>query len=242
MPDNPTIALITGANKGIGRETARQLAALGCVVLLGARDEVRGKQAADELAEHGDVRFLQLDVTDDEQVAAAAHRIEEEFGRLDVLVNNAGVIAERNFTAATAQVDQVRATYETNVFGVVRVMNALLPLLLRSPAPRVVNLSSFLGSLALTAGSEPKPGVPTLLGYSTSKTALNALTVQYAAELRDHPIKINSADPGYVSTDLNRHTGDKTVEQGAAVVVRLATLAADGPTGGFFGEHGEVPW
>ncbi|WP_237720534.1 MULTISPECIES: SDR family oxidoreductase [Rhodococcus] len=242
MENKSTLALVTGGNRGIGRETARQFAAMGMTVLLGAREESRGREAAEELAAYGDVRFIQLDVTDDDQISAATRTVDETFGSLDILVNNAGVIAERNITAATAVVDEVRTTYETNVFGALRVTNGFLPLLLRSSAGRVVNVSSFLGSLELSGRNSPNLGIPTLLGYNTSKTALNALTAQYAAELRNHPIKINSADPGYVSTDLNGHTGTRSVEQGAAVVVSLATLGEDGPTGGFFGEEGPVPW
>ena len=237
-----TVALVTGANKGIGKETARQLAERGITVLLGARDESRGKAAAQEISAAGDVRFVQLDVTNDDQIDAVARLIEDEFGHLDILINNEGVIAERNTTAASATVDEVQATYETNVFGVVRVTNALIPVLRRSGNGRIVNLSSFLGSLGISSASEPTSGVPVLIGYFSSKTAVNALTVHYANELREHAIKVNSADPGYVSTDLNGHTGSRSVEQGAAVVVSLAVLGEDGPTGGFFGEDGIQPW
>lgn len=236
------IALVTGGNRGIGREVSRQLAAKGMTVLVGVRDEGRGEHAVDELQKYGDVRALLVDVTDSQSVAEAAKKVYADVGRLDVLINNAGVITERTTTAAGADVDQMRETFETNILGVVRVTNAFLPLLLNAPAPRMVNMSSFLGSLKLTADASPDSQMPTLLGYATSKTALNALTTQYATELRDKPIKINSADPGYVSTDLNGHTGNRSVEEGAAIVVTLATLDENGPSGGFFNDSGEVPW
>ena len=238
----PKIALITGANKGIGKEIARQLGAQGMTVLLGARDEGRGSEAADELKQQGfDARAIRLDVTDGASIAETARQIENEFGRLDVLVNNAGIALDSGASSAL-DVDTFRRTYETNVFGVFAVTQALLPLLKKAEAGRIVNLSSGLGSL--TQNSDPNwayAGVKPL-AYNSSKAALNMMTVIFAAELKDTPIKVNAADPGYTATDLNQHRGHRTVEQGATAAVRLATLPADGPTGGYFDENGVVPW
>lgn len=237
------IALVTGANKGIGRETARQLGKLGMTVLVGARDAGRGERAAAELKAEGiDARFVELDVADAETIRAAAARIEKEFGRLDVLVNNAGVFIENMTPPSQVSLDLVRETYEINFFGVAAVIQTMLPLVRKSAAGRIVNLSSGLGSLAMKDGPNAPYSGFNLLGYNTSKTALNALTQAFANELRDTPIKVNAADPGYVATDLNNHSGPRTVEQGAIAPVRLATLEADGPTGGYFNEDGPVPW
>lgn len=236
------IALITGANKGIGKEIARQLGAQGLTVLLGARDEGRGAAAADELKREGiNARAIPLDVADQKSIDAAARRIEGEFGRLDVLVNNAGIALDR-VPPSQLDMDTLRRTYDTNFFGVFAVTQAMLPLLRKSEAGRIVNMSSGLGSL--TQHSDPNgpyTGV-NLLAYNSSKTALNALTVQFAIELKDTPIKVNAADPGFTATDLNQHRGTRTVEQGAIAAVRLAALPADGPTGGYFNEDGPVPW
>lgn len=236
------IALITGANKGIGEEIARQLGAQGMTVLIGARDQGRGEEAAAELTAGGaDAHAVQLDVTDAASIEAAAHQIESEYGRLDVLVNNAGIALDGG-PASALDVDALRRTYETNVFGVFAVTKAFLPLLKKSEAGRIVNHSSGLGSL--TQNSDPNgeyAGVKPL-AYNSSKAALNMMTVIFAAELKDTPIKVNAADPGFTATDLNQHRGTRTVEQGATAAVRLATLPADGPTGGYFDEDGVVPW
>ncbi|MET7605784.1 SDR family NAD(P)-dependent oxidoreductase [Streptomyces avermitilis] len=246
------IALITGANKGIGRAAAEQLAALGMTVLIGARDPRRGEEAAAALrAAGGDAHPVTLDVTDQATARAAAQQIEERFDHLDVLINNAGITGSGQISPEDAHdqvpssvnLDMVRAVFETNVFGVIAVTNAMLPLLRRSPAPRIVNVSSAAGSLTIAGDPDgPLTGLPTSAAYTPSKTALNALTVQYANELRKNGILINAADPGYVDTEINNHSGYLTVAQGAAVLVRLATLGADGPTGGFFSEDGPVPW
>ncbi|MER5264558.1 SDR family NAD(P)-dependent oxidoreductase [Actinosynnema sp. NPDC002837] len=246
------VALVTGANKGIGRGVAGRLAALGFTVLVGARDRRRGEEAAEALrAAGGDAHAVTLDVTDQATVDEVARQVEERFGRLDVLVNNAGITGSGQVSPAdahdqvpsTVDLDMVRAVFETNVFGVIAVTNAVLPLLRRSPAPRVVNVSSHAASLTLT--SDPAGPFAALLpsaAYSPSKSALNALTVQYANELRKDGVLVNAVAPGYVDTDSNNHTGFLTVEQGASVVVQLATLGADGPTGGFFGAEGPVSW
>jgi NAD(P)-dependent dehydrogenase (short-subunit alcohol dehydrogenase family) len=237
------IALVTGANKGIGREIARQLATKGMTVYIGARDADRGKKAADELIKEGaDARFVQLEVSNEDSARAAAASIEKAHGRLDVLVNNAGVFIEGDAKPSTVTMDLVRKTYDTNVFGVIAVIQAMLPLLRKSEAGRIVNMSSGLGSL--TQHSDPKWDFYgfNVLAYNSSKSAVNAITVSFAEELRDTMIKVNAADPGYVSTDMNAHSGPRSVEQGASEPVRLATLPADGPTGGYFSEDGPVPW
>ncbi|MEV4252143.1 SDR family oxidoreductase [Spirillospora sp. NPDC049652] len=238
------IALITGANKGIGFETARMLGREGMTVLVGARSPERGEKAAAELAGEGlDAPFVRLDVTDDETVQAAARWIEDEFGRLDVLVNNAGIAPpEASVAPSELSVAALRATYETNVFGVVAVTNAMLPLLRRADAARVVNVSSELGSMALLSDPDSAYYAFNLLAYNSSKTALNGITLAYAKELDGTGIKVNAATPGYTATDLNAHTGFQTVEQGAGYVVPLALLPGDGPTGGFFQGTEPFPW
>ncbi|WP_030167197.1 SDR family oxidoreductase [Spirillospora albida] len=242
------IALITGANKGIGFETARRLGGLGWTVLVGARSAELGEKAVAALAgEDADARFVHLDVTDADGIGAAAERIEREHGRLDVLVNNAGIApADAAVAPSETPLDAMRRTYETNVFGVVAVTNAMLPLLRRSPAGRIVNLSSELGSLGIVTDPSSPFFPVNLLAYNSSKTALNAVTVAYAKELADTPIKVNAANPGYCATDMNMHTGFRTAVQGAEEVVRLATLDEAGPSGAFQGGTDEpgapLPW
>ncbi|MGI5153642.1 SDR family oxidoreductase [Microbispora sp. CA-102843] len=237
-----TIALVTGANKGIGYEIAAGLGALGWSVGVGARDEERREAAVEKLRAAGADAFgVPLDVTDDASVAAAAGLIEERAGRLDVLVNNAGITGGVAQMPTTADLETVRAAVETNVIGVIRVTNAMLPLLRRSASPRIVNMSSTVGSL--TRQTTPGDGTgPIAVAYAPSKTFLNAVTVQYAKELRDTNILINAGCPGFCATDLNGFRGVRTPEQGAAVAIRLATLPDDGPTGGFFDDAGVVPW
>ncbi|MFK0157639.1 SDR family oxidoreductase [Streptomyces sp. NPDC090499] len=234
-----TTTLITGANKGIGYETARQLVAAGHTVYVGARDAERGRRAAEELG----ARFVLLDVTDDASVEAAAKTVAAD-GGLDVLINNAGIESRTPDnsvpTAETVTADLMRNTFETNVFGVVRVLHAFLPLLQRSAAPVVVNVSSGLASL--TALSDPDhpahfyPGI----AYPTSKTAVNMLTVQFAKAFP--ALRINSVEPGFTKTDLNGNTGTQSVEQGAEIIVRMAQIGPDGPTGGYFDVNGRLPW
>jgi NAD(P)-dependent dehydrogenase (short-subunit alcohol dehydrogenase family) len=248
-----TIALITGANKGIGLETARQLGARGVTVLAGARDEERGRQAERALRDGGaDARFVPLDVTDAKSAEEAAGRIESEYGRLDILVNNAG-IAVAGGPPSQTDLDAMRQVYETNVFGVIIVTNAMLPLLRQAPAARIVNVSSEVGSITSTTDpASPLARMPAGLAYPSSKSALNMITAMYAKELRDTPIKINAANPGYTATDLNRHSGFRSVAEGAEASVHLATLGADGPSGIFWGHlwtagepgnaYGVLPW
>ncbi len=235
-----TIALVTGANKGIGYEIARQLGAAGATVLLGARDPGRGKAAAATLQ---DAHPILLDVTDPASIDAAATWIEATHGRLDILVNNAGIAIDREYRPSTVPLDTLRATYETNVFGVVAVTNAMLPLLRRSPAGRIVNLSSGLASLTLASQPDPPWGRDLIyLAYMSSKTALNALTVQYANELRDTAILVNAADPGYCATDLNGGQGFQSAAEGARIAVELATLPAGGASGTVQSSLGIIPW
>ncbi|MGW7548583.1 SDR family oxidoreductase [Streptomyces sp. NPDC054770] len=239
------VAVVTGGNKGIGREIVRQLAERGHTVHLGARDERRGRRTADELSADGlDVRFLHLDVTDETSVKAAAEHLAEEAGALHVLVNNAGIGGPMQPPSQTPA-EQVRTVYETNVLGVVTVTNALLPLLRKAPSARIVNVSSAIGSLKSAAenldqtGEHPPGEFPsTLLAYASSKTALNAVTLAYANELRGTGILVNAASPGFVATDINGHHGRLTTEQGARIPVLLATLPDDGPTATFLGENG----
>jgi NAD(P)-dependent dehydrogenase (short-subunit alcohol dehydrogenase family) len=236
------IALITGANKGIGLEIARQLGTQGITVLLGVRDENRGHEAAQKLqAEQIDAHAVQLDVTKQETIDTAASYIESEFGKLDILVNNAGIAID-NAPPSQLDIEVLRRTYDTNVFGVFAVTKAMLPLLRKSDTGRIVNMSSGLGSLTQNSDPNYEYAQVKVLAYNSSKTALNAMTIQFAQELKDTPIKVNSADPGYVATDINDYRGTRTVEQGATAAVRLATLPADGPTGGYFDENGIVPW
>ena len=252
--DNTTIALITGANKGIGLETARQLGAAGATVLVGARDEDHGRAAERELQAGGSrAHFVRLDVTDEQSVRTAAKWVEAEYGRLDILVNNAGIARfGGGFRPSETNLDGLRAVFETNVFGVVTVTNAMLPLLRRAPAARIVNVSSGVGSLAWMSDPDGPMAQMISVPYPASKTALNMVTLMYAKELADSPIKVNAANPGYCATDLNEHRGFLTAAQGAEVVVHLATLPADGPTGVHWGDQwpavlgrrtqGVTPW
>jgi NAD(P)-dependent dehydrogenase (short-subunit alcohol dehydrogenase family) len=237
------IALITGANKGIGFATARSLGARGMTVLLGSRDGERGQAAERTLRGEGiDAHAVQLDVTDSTSVRKVAEWIDAEYGRLDILVNNAGIArADGTWLPSETTIETMRTVYETNVFGVVAVINAMLPLLRRSEHPRIVNQSSHVASLTLQ--TTPDVDLGGVSGsYSPSKTFLNAVTIQYAKELSDTAIKINNACPGYVATDLNGFHGTSTPPEGAKIAIRLATLPDDGPTGGLFDDAGNVPW
>ncbi|WP_324198148.1 SDR family oxidoreductase [Nocardia beijingensis] len=235
-----TTALVTGANKGLGRETVRRLADLGWRVFLAARDAKLGQAAAAELSEGGSaLEFVSLDVTSAASIEAAVEAVARRTARLDVLVNNAGIGGTRK-TPELVEAADFRAVFETNVFGPVQVTNAFLPLLRAAPQPRIVMVSSGIGSLART--SDPTRVESTLLGlpYPASKTALNMITSQYSRALPG--FQVNAADPGYTATDLNGHAGVQTVTEGTDAIVRLATLPPDGPTGGFFDRAGPVPW
>ena len=245
------IALITGASKGIGLAAAERSAAEGMTVLIGARNRRRVEQAAARIrAAGGDAHSVVFDVTDPAIVWTAAEWIEDRFGRLDVLVNNAGISGSGRAAPQDAldrvpsevDLEIVRNVFETNVFGVIAVTNAMIPLLRRSPAPRIVNLSTHAASVTLYSDPNgPLAGLPSV-AYSPSKTALNAVTVQYANELRGEGFLVNAVAPGYVKTDINGNTGVLTPAQAAEGVVRLAVLDQDGPTGGFHSDDGPLPW
>ncbi len=240
----PRIALVTGANKGIGFEVSRRLGQAGLKVLMGARDMNLGEAAAARLRGDGlDVRAIALDLTRIDLVQAAARTIAAEFGRLDVLVNNAAITGgAADGPPSTADLDSVRRVFETNFVGSLAVIQAMLPLIRKSSAGRIVNVSSGRGSLTFNADPAWRFAPYKLLAYNASKAALNMLTVQLAYELRETSIKVNSADPGFTATDLNEHRGTQTIEEGAVEPVRLALLPADGPTGGFFNSAGPLPW
>lgn len=251
------VALITGANKGIGLEAARQLGARGMTVLVGARDAAAGRDAERVLSEDGaDTRFVRIDVTDGKSVHEAAARVEADFGHLDILVNNAGIAGGGTPPSGT-DLETMRGVFETNVYGVIAVTNAMLPLLRRASAARIVNVSSELGSVTFMSDrSSPVWPMSASLPYPVSKAALNMVTAMYAKELASTGIKVNAANPGYCATDLNARSGFRAAAEGAEVTVRLATLPADGPTGIFWGyqwtapgpgsggpgEYGDLPW
>ena len=243
MSTSQNIALITGANKGLGFEISRQLGKLGTTVILGSRDKKRGLAAAEKLKAEGiDAHSLIIDVTHEPSVVRAADFIGQEYGRLDILVNNAGIMEEKSFTPSTLPRDILHDVFDTNFFGVVSVTQALVPLLKKSAAGRIVNISSSLGSLTLQADPAGPFTDFKFLAYDSSKAALNALTIHFAHELRDTPIKVNSACPGWVKTDMGGPEAPGTVENGADTPVWLATLPEDGPTGGFFNSRKAVPW
>lgn len=250
---NKPVALVTGANQGIGLQIAKELAAHGLTVLVGSRDPGRGEAAAKEVG--AGAHAIELDVTDRASIAAAAERVRNEFGRLDVLVNNAAIsntskkpgmsLEEYRKLSRPSNVslDEVRAVWETNVFGVIAVTQAMLPLLREAPAARIVNVSSAVGSL--TMNSDPatpfRPGFGPV--YPASKTALNAITLAFAIELESAGIKVNAVSPGFTKTNLNGYEGTETVEEGAAEAVRVALLGPDGPTGKFtHAKLGQLPW
>jgi NAD(P)-dependent dehydrogenase (short-subunit alcohol dehydrogenase family) len=244
------VALVTGANKGIGLQIAKDLEAHGFTVLVGSRNLKQGETAAKSVG--ADARALQLDVTNQASITTAAEQIRKELGRLDVLVNNAGVshtgrpgrsLEEmvKSARPSVAPLDEVRAVFETNVFGVLAVTQAMLPLLREAPAPRVVNVSSSVGSLTLN--SDPTKPYGAMSGtYSWSKTALNAITIAFASDLESAGIKVNAVCPGYTATDLNSFQGTRSVQQAAREPVRLALLDENGRTGAFSNEDGPLPW
>jgi NAD(P)-dependent dehydrogenase (short-subunit alcohol dehydrogenase family) len=251
MQEKP-VALVTGANQGIGLQIAKDLSAQGFTVLVGSRNLGHGETAAKSVGQ--DTHALQLDVTDQASIAAAAERVRKEFGRLDVLVNNAAISNTRmppdmsveeysNSTRpSNVSLDELRAVFETNVFGVVAVTQAMLPLLREAPAARIVNVSSGAGSL--TRNSNPAFAYRSIFGpvYPASKTALNAMTLAMAIELEPTGIKVNAACPGFTKTNLNNYAGTQTVEEGAREPVRLALIGPDGPTGTFSNAAGPLPW
>jgi NAD(P)-dependent dehydrogenase (short-subunit alcohol dehydrogenase family) len=227
------VALVSGGNRGIGREVARQLAALGYTVVVGSRDLARGEEAAREVGDGAVAK--QLDVTDEESIERAVASIADEFGRLDVLVNNAGVEGGGWSTSATdVDLDEVRDTLETNLYGAWRLTQAALPLMRRNGYGRIVNLSSGMGQLSDMGGHAP--------AYRVSKTGLNVLTRMLTAELGDENVLVNSCCPGWVRTDMGGPSANRSVEEGADTPVWLATLPEEGPRGGFFRNRAPIPW
>lgn len=236
-------ALVTGANKGIGMAIARGLARAGMAVWLGARDRGRGEAAVRRLQSEGlDVRLLEIDVADDDSVRRAAQAVGSEVVALDVLVNNAGIIIDPAAAPSKARMEDVKATHEVNLFGPIRVTQAFIPLLKAAGQARVVMMGSGVGSLTLITDPTSVYSTVNLLAYTSSKVALNAVTVSFARELAPFGIKVNAVEPGHVQTDLNDNTGVLTPEEGAATAIRMALLGQDGPNGGFFGSHGRQPW
>ena len=253
MKHDKPVALITGANQGIGLQIAKDLAAHGMTVLVGSRNLARGEEAAKTI--DGDARAIQLDVTDQASITAAAQRIRKELGRLDILVNNAAISHTGRLRGETVEeyaqatrpsnvsLDEVRAVWETNVFGPLAVYQAMLPLLREAQQARIVNVSSGAGSLTMNA--DPSIAHRSIFGpvYPASKTALNAITLAMAIELESTGIKVNAAAPGFTKTNLNNYQGVETVEEGAREAVRLALLGPDGPTGTFsHATLGQLPW
>jgi len=233
---------ITGANKGIGYETARQLGKQGYFIFLGARSEENGQEAVRVLREEGiEAEYINIDVATPSTISAAAEQVAGITPSLDVLINNAGISAGGNVPSEQSMED-IRRVYEVNVFGPIQVIQAMLPLLKKAPLGRIVNVSSGLGSLAFHSDPSHEHYGVNPLDYNSSKTALNAVTVMFAKEFAGTPLKINAVDPGYTATDLNGHSGPRSVEHSAGTVAGLAVIGADGPSGKFFDENGEIPW
>jgi NAD(P)-dependent dehydrogenase (short-subunit alcohol dehydrogenase family) len=241
--NNKRQALITGANKGIGLAIAKGLAEAGFFVWIGARDVARGEHAVAELRKAGlDAGFLELDVADDASVQDAATTLAAHIEALDVLVNNAGIAVDMTRAPSQVRMRDMKAVYEVNLFGPVRVTQAFLPLLKAADQARVVMMGSGVGSLTLITDPTSLYSTVNLLDYTSSKVALNAVTVSFAKELAPLGIKVNAVEPGHVRTDLNGNSGVLTPEEGAAIAIKMALLESDGPTGGFFGSHGRQPW
>ena len=243
--ENPVkkTALVTGANKGIGFEVTRQLAAARCTVLLGARNKALGEEAVATLkSEGGQVHYLSLDLDDPGTIAAAARDIEADFGHLDILVNNAGIVGQGDGLPSSSSLDAIERAFRVNFLGTVAVTQAMLPLLRKAPSASIVNVSSGLGSLTKSGDRAGSYAAAKYLGYVASKAALNMLTVQLAWELRDTRIIVNSADPGFTATDLNQHRGTQSIPEGSAEIIRLALLPDDGVSGTFSNAQGVVPW
>jgi NAD(P)-dependent dehydrogenase (short-subunit alcohol dehydrogenase family) len=242
MRDDAKIALVTGANKGIGFEICRQLGERGITVLVGARDERKGEEAAEKLVAQGvNASFVKLDVTEQSTIDHAFNHILFTYGRLDILVNNAGILLPEGHPSEL-DVETLKEVYETNVFGVFRVTKTMLTLLRKSASGRIVNMSSSLGSLSLNSDPNFELASFLFLGYNSSKTAVNALTVFFANELKDTSIKVSSADPGYCSTSMTNFAGPRSPREGAQTAVRLATLPDEESSGGFYNDSGRLAW
>ena len=243
MSPNGKIAFITGANKGIGLETSRQLAHLGFTVLMGCRETEKGVAAIQQIQQPGlDLQMIKIDTTIESDRQAAVKQIESQFGKLDVLINNAAVALDRGVAPSAVSQDILHRTFEANFFSVVALTQTLLPLIRKSEAGRIVNLSSNLASLTKHCDPASDTYNVKILAYNASKTAINAFTVHLAHELRDTSIKVNSAHPGWVKTSMGGVHAPMEIVDGAKTSVRLATLPADGPTGGFFFMDETIPW
>jgi NAD(P)-dependent dehydrogenase (short-subunit alcohol dehydrogenase family) len=237
------IALVTGANKGIGYEVARGLGKENIAVMVAARNPSLGKAAAANLnAEGGHAEFLELDVTKPVTVVAAVDTIQRQYGHLDILVNNAGIVQPGDGPPSAADPAAIRRVLDVNFFGVLAVTQAMLPLVRKSSSGRIVMVSSGLGSITMNADPAWMYVAIKPLGYNGSKAMLNMMTVQLAWELRGTPIKVNTVDPGYTATDLNGHSGHQTIAEGAAEIIRQCLISDDAPSGGFFNTDGVVPW
>lgn len=236
--------LITGANKGIGLETARRLAQLGNFVYLGSRNIINGQKAADQLKDSGiaNVAAIQIDITDMDSIRGAKDELERRIGSLDVLINNAGIAGEQQQQFSTCSMETVRHLFESNYFGAVQTTQIMLPLLKKSAAAAIINVSSEVGSLTMNMAAERSPNWGKFPAYGATKTALNAFTVFLANELRGQKIMVNSVTPGYTATDLNQFQGIKTISEGAKPIVQLAMLTDPTITGRFFKDGGEIPW
>ncbi|MGV1822428.1 SDR family oxidoreductase [Agrobacterium tumefaciens] len=236
-------ALVTGANKGIGFAIAKGLAEQGMTVWIGARDPERGEKAVAQLRGDGlDVRLLVIDVADDTSVRQAATRLSDEIDALHVLVNNAGILVDVTTPPSQVTMEVIKSTFEVNLFGPIRVIQAVVPLLKAAGEARIVMMGSGVGSLTLITDPTSLYSSVNLLDYTASKIALNAVTVAFAKELEPFAIKVNVVEPGHVKTDLNNNTGFISPEEGALTAIKMALIGSDGPTGGFFGSHGRQPW
>jgi NAD(P)-dependent dehydrogenase (short-subunit alcohol dehydrogenase family) len=244
MKINSLIALVTGANKGIGLSTTKQLLSMGYHVYLGARDETKGQSAIEQLNRLGfsKVSLLVINVSDATSVADAVTRFASLESQLDVLVNNAAIGGTQPQQASSINMDLLKEVLETNYFGVVRVTQAFLPLLSNSESPRIVNVSSELGSLSYHSRNKAEYFAKHLMAYSTSKVALNSFTLMLANELQNTAFKINCVTPGYTATDLNNYSGSQTPDEAAQIIIKYATLSKDGPSGQFFGSGGQLSW
>ncbi len=244
-----TTALITGANRSIGLETAKQLSQKGLFVYLGSRDLAKGETIVKELNEKGyqNIKAIEIDVTNPESISAAKTTVENEQGKLDILINNAGILGINPQTATETAVDDIKEVFETNFFGVINVTQAFLDLLKKSDRPRISNITSGLGSLTLHSDPTWKYYPVKTAAYGSSKSALNAYTIVLAYELRDLPFKVNVIDPGYTATDFNHHSGPGSVESAASFIVKHTLTEENAPTGQFFSndiedESGISPW
>lgn len=242
-------ALITGANRSIGLETAKQLSEKGLFVYLGTRDILKGEEVVKELNKKGfqNIQAIQIDVTNAESVLAAKNQVEKEKGKLDILINNAGILGDVPQDSSSTSIERIQKVFDTNFFGVINVTQTFLELLKKSDSPRISNITSGLGSLTLHSDPTWKYYAVKAVSYVSSKTALNAFTVTLAYELRDLPFKVNAIDPGYTATDFNHHSGPGSVESAASFVIKHTLIDENGPTGKFFSndiedESEESPW